>query len=33
MSEVKLGVYSAHSQSANRTLAESGIEELRVERN
>jgi hypothetical protein len=33
MSEVVSGVCGAHSQLANRTLAESGIEELRVERN
>ena len=33
MSEVKLRVFGAHSQLANHTLAESGIEELRVERN
>ena len=33
MSEMKSGICGAHSQLANRTLAESGTEELRVEHN
>jgi hypothetical protein len=33
MDEEKLGIQGAHSQLANRALAESGIEGLRAERN